>query len=292
MNARSTTLVVVLVLLGLVAYSSVFVVNEWESAIRFAVGKFDRSDFKPGIHFKVPLYHQVRKFDRRILTYDAPEQRYLTKDRTPLIVDYYVKWRISNVEKFFTTMRGSEAAAVNRFNAIVNKGLLDAFGRRTEWEVISKDRAEVMRNITLKAREQVRDFGIEIVDVRTKLIELPKETFEKIYQRMRSDRLKEANERRAQGRGEAERIRAEADKERKIMLAEAYRESQQRRGEGDAKAAEIYARAFRRNPEFYAFYRSLEAYRRSFEREGDVLVLEPDSDFFKYFNRVAPGRGR
>ncbi len=290
MSPAKITGLIVVAITALLLYSSVFTVSERELAIRFTFGKFDKSDFEPGLHWKIPIYHTVKKFDKRILTYDANEQRYLTKDGNPLIVDYYIKWRIEDVETFYQKMRGREANAVTRFNAIVNKGLSDAFGKRTEWEVISVARAEIMDNITSLAREQVKDFGIKIVDVRTKRIELPSNTFKKIFERMRSERLKEANERRASGKGEGERIKAEAEKEKKIMLAEGYNQAQRIRGEGDAKAAEIYARAYKRNPEFYSFYRSLDAYKRSFGGVGDVLVIEPDSDFFNYFKSEKPKR--
>lgn len=290
MSPAKMTGLFVTFLVAILVYSSMFVVNEWESAIRFSVGKFDKSDFKPGLHWKIPGYHTIQKFDKRILTYDAAEQRYLTKDGNPLIVDYYVKWRIENVETFYQKMRGRESEAVLRFNAVVNKGLSDAFGKRTEWEVISEARDDVMNNITLLAREQVKDFGIKIVDVRTKRIELPPNTFKKIFERMRSERLKEANERRASGKGEGDRIQAEADKEKKIMLAEGYNEAQRIRGEGDAKASEIYARAYNKNAEFYSFYRSLDAYKRSFGGNGDMLVIEPDSEFFDYFKKAQPKR--
>ncbi len=288
-NGKMFTLIGVLLVLFIV-YLSTFIVTEKDLAIRFAVGKFEKSDFEPGLHFKIPFYHRVQIFDKRILTFDAPPQTYLTKEGNPLNVDYYIKWRINDVEAFYRKMGGQEGNAVNRFNAIVNKGLLDAFGKRTEWEVISEDRAEVMSKITETARALVNPFGIKIVDVRTKRIELPQSTFQKIFERMRSDRLKLANEQRASGKGEGNRIRAEAEKERKILLAEGYNQSQQLRGSGDAKAAEIYAKAFNKNSEFYGFYRSLEAYRKTFENPGSKLVIEPDSEFFRYFKQPKLGK--
>ena len=269
----------------LFANAALFTINEGETAIRFAVGKFDKSNYEPGLHWKLPMYHRIVKFDKRILTYDAPEERYLTKDGNPLIVDYYIKWRISDVELYYQKVRGRELNAINRFNPIVNKGLSDEFGKHSEWEVISKERKAIMDKITIAAREQVKDFGIEIVDVRTKRIELPRGTFQKIFDRMRSERLKEANERRASGIGEGDQIRAAAEKERKIMLADGYSQSQVIRGEGDATSAKTYAQAYNKDAEFYSFYRSLDAYKKSFGSENNLMVLEPSSDFFKYFKK-------
>lgn len=269
----------------LLANAALFTINEGETAIRFAVGKFDKSNYEPGLHWKIPMYHTIVKFDKRILTYDAPEASYLTKDGNPLIVDYYIKWRISDVEIYYQKVRGRERNAINRFNPIVNKGLSDEFGKHTEWEVISKERKAIMAKITTAAREQVKDFGIEIVDVRTKRIELPRETFQKIFDRMRSERLKVANERRASGLGEGDQIRAKAEKERTIMLAEGYNFSEVIRGEGDAISSRIYARAYNKDPEFYSFYRSLDAYKNSFGTSNNLMILEPTSDFFKYFKK-------
>lgn len=288
MNIRTVSMMAILLLVVIVGLNSVFVVTEREMAILFKLQEFDRSDYKPGIYFKLPIYHSVEKYDKRILTHDASNQRYLTKEGNPLIIDYYVKWRISDVETYYKKMKGSEIQAVNRFNSIVNQDLSDAIGTRDEWQVISADRGKIMDAITIKAREQVKEFGIYIVDVRTKRIELPPKTFERIFDRMRSDRIKEANERRATGKGEGDRIRAEAEKERKIMLAEGYNEAQHIRGEGDAKAIEIYASAYNKNPEFYSFYRKLEAYRKSFNSQGDILVIDPNSDFFEYFKQTKP----
>ena len=289
-NAKIIAAVVVLALIGLVGANSLFVVKEQELAILFALGKIEKSDYKPGLHVKWPFVNNVRKFEKRIITADASPQRYLTKEQKPLIVDYYIKWRINDVETYYKTMQGQESRARLQFSSIVNKGLLDAFGERTLQEVISNARDDIMRSITEKASQRVTDFGIEIVDVRLKRIELTERVFKNIYERMSSAREKEAKELRATGQGEAERIRAEAEREKTVMLAKAYKQAQTIRGEGDALSADIYARAFSKDEEFYSFYRSLNAYRNSLVGHGNVMVLEPDSEFFKYFKKNTSGR--
>lgn len=290
MNAKTIIALVVIAVVVLVGANSMFTVSEREQAVLFALGKFKKADFKPGLHFKWPLVNNVRKFEKRLLTADTAPQRYLTKEQKPLIVDYFIKWRISDVGTYYKTMQGMESRAENQFSSIVNKGLLDAFGQRTLQEVISDDRDEIMRSITKKADERVKDFGIEIVDVRIKRIELTPQVFKNIYARMSSAREKEAKELRATGQGTAEKIRAEAERQKTVMLAKAYKESQELRGEGDAQAAEIYAKAFNQDREFYSFYRSLDAYRKSFIGKGNMMVLEPDSKFFEYFKNAKPGR--
>ena len=277
-------------LIGIVVYFSTFTVSEKEYAIRIAVGKFDKSDFEPGLHFKIPVYHEVNKYDKRILSYDAPKQRYLTKDNEPLDVDYYAKWRIVDVETYYKKLSGSEALARQRFDSIINRGLLDAFGKRTMWELISDERADVMGDITKRADTQIREFGVQIVDVRVKRIEMPDNIRNEIYNRMITERKKEAAKFRAEGIGTATLIKAEAEKRSQILLAKAYEEAQKIRGAGDAEAARLYANAYNRNAEFFSFYRSLEAYRYSFKENDQVLVLEPDSEFFKYFNKMKSGK--
>jgi len=290
MNNRNFIILAVLVLVGIFFYAAAFTVSEKEFAIRIAVGKFDKSDFKPGLHFMVPVYHEVNKYDKRILSYDAPKQRYLTKDNEPLDVDYYVKWQILNVETYYKKMQGSESFANQRFDSIINRGLLDAFGKRTMWELISDERADVMNQITKIANEQISEFGVRIVDVRVKRIEMPDDIRDKIYNRMITERKKEAEKFRAEGVGTATRIKAEAEKTSQILLAKAYEEAQNIRGAGDAEATRIYAEAYNRDAEFFSFYRSLEAYRKSFEANDQVLVLEPDSEFFKYFKVLKQGK--
>jgi membrane protease subunit HflC len=290
MSNKSTFVLIILALLGVLIYAATFTVSEKEYAIRIAVGKFDKSDFDPGLHFMIPIYHEVNKYEKRILSYDAPKQRYLTKDNEPLDVDYYVKWKILDVETYFKKMSGSESFAEQRFDSIINRGLLDAFGKRTMWELISDERADVMNDITTKADEQIREFGVQIVDVRVKRIEMPDNIRNEIYNRMITERKKEAEKFRAEGVGTATRIKAEAEKESQILLAKAYEEAQKIRGAGDAEAARIYADAYNKDAEFFSFYRSLEAYRESFEANDQVLVLEPDSEFFKYFKQMKPGK--
>ncbi|MDR9437226.1 MAG: protease modulator HflC [Thiohalophilus sp.] len=288
MNPKLLGAVIILAIVGVVGSSSVFTVSERELAILFALGKIEKADYEPGIHFKWPFVNNVRKYEKRIITADTAPQRYLTQEQKPLIVDYYVKWRIRDVETYYKTMQGMETRARQQFQSIVNKGLLDAFGERTLQEVISSARDEIMRDITKKASERVESFGIEIVDVRLKRIELTERVFKNIFERMKSAREKEASELRATGEGEAERIRAEAERQKTVMLAKAYREAQGIRGEGDARAASIYAGAYQQDEEFYSFYRSLTAYRKSLVGEGNLMVLEPDSDFFKYFKDNNP----
>lgn len=290
MSNRGVFLLIGIVVLSILVYASTFTVSEKEYAIRIAVGKFDKSNFEPGLHFKVPLYHEVNKYDKRILSYDAPKQRYLTKDNEPLDVDYYAKWRIVNVETYYKKLSGSEFLARQRFDNIINSGLLDAFGKRTMWELISDERADVMSQITQVADEQIREFGVQIVDVRVKRIEMPDNIRNEIYNRMVTERKKEAAKFRAEGIGTATQIKAEAEKKSQILLAKAYEAAQIIRGKGDAEAARIYANAYNKNTEFFSFYRSLQAYRASFEDSDQVLVLEPDSEFFKYFKKMKPKR--
>lgn len=290
MNPKLLGAAVVLAIIGVIGSSSIFTVNERELAILFALGKIKKADFEPGIHFKWPFVNNVRKYEKRIITADTEPQRYLTKEQKPLIVDYYVKWRIRDVETYYKTMQGMEARARQQFQSIVNKGLLDAFGERTLQEVISSARDEIMRDITREASKRVESFGIEIVDVRLKRIELTERVFKNIFERMKSAREKEANELRASGQGEAERIRAEAERQKTVMLAQAYREAQGIRGQGDAQAAAIYSAAYQQDEEFYSFYRSLTAYRKSMVGEGNLMVLEPDSEFFEYFKNAKPDR--
>lgn len=290
MSTRGTMTILLVGILVIITYFSVFTVSEKEYAIRIAVGKFDKSDFEPGLHFKIPIYHEVNKYDKRILSYDAPKQRYLTKDNEPLDVDYYAKWRIVDVETYYKKLSGSEALARQRFDSIINRGLLDAFGKRTMWELISDERADVMNQITTRADEQIREFGVQIVDVRVKRIEMPDNIRNEIYNRMITERKKEAAKFRAEGVGTATRIKAEAEKRSQILLAKAYEEAQKIRGKGDAEAARLYANAYNKNAEFFSFYRSLEAYREAFKDNEQVLVLEPDSDFFRYFKDMQKGK--
>jgi membrane protease subunit HflC len=267
----------------IVGSQALFIVKEPERAIKFRLGKIVKSDYKPGLYTQVPFVNNVRKFDSRIQTLDARPQRYLTSEKKNVIVDSFVKWRIGDVEKFYTTMNGDFNRANQRLFQTLDDQLREQFGKRTIQEAVSGERKEIMQILTDQASARARELGIEIVDVRVKRVDLPRDVSSSVYDRMRAERSRVAKELRARGRAEAERIRAEADKEYTVTLAKAYKESQNKRGEGDAKAAEIYAKAYNRNREFYSLYRSLQAYRQSFGNKGDVIVLEPDSEFFKYF---------
>jgi membrane protease subunit HflC len=275
----------VLPVLGLLVLGSFFVfrVDQTERAILFKFGEIQRSDFEPGLHWQVPLVNTVRTFDVRLRTLPTEPQRFLTGEKKDVSVDSFVKWRIKDVERFYRSTRGDvERAGVLLYQRI-NDSLRNEFGKRTVQEVVSGERGALTDIVTRTANERGEDLGMEIVDVRLKRIDLPDEVSTTVYDRMRSERARVARELRARGDKEAIRIQADADKQRAIILAEAYRDAEAMRGEGDARASEIYAGAYGRDPEFYDFYRSLGAYRRSFTGGDDVLLLEPDSDFFKYF---------
>jgi membrane protease subunit HflC len=282
MNKNSLLLIVVAVLLGGL-YLATFTVNERELAIKFRLGQIERTDYDPGLHFMIPVVNNIRKFDARIQTLDAEPERYLTVEKKNVQVDSFVRWRIKDVEKFFISAGGDINRANLRLSQIVKDGLRGEFGRRTVQEVISGERKEIMRSITALADRETENFGIEVVDVRIKRVDLAREVSESVFQRMEAERERIAKELRSQGAEEAEKIRAEADRQRTILLAEARRESEQLRGNGDAKATEIYADAYSKDAEFYSFYRSLGAYEKSFTSTQDMLVLQPDSAFFNHF---------
>ena len=272
-----------LVVIAIVAYMSLFTVNERERAILLKLGEIHRSDYTAGLHFMVPFYNNVRKFDRRLLTYDSRPERYLTGEKKDVIVDSYVRWRIYDVEQYFKATRGDERGAGILLFQKVDAALREQFGNRTVKEVVSGERGAIMAHVTEEANKQVKELGMQIDDVRVKRIDLPAEVSNSVYQRMRAERERVARDHRSRGAEAAERIRANADRERIVILAEAYREAETTRGEGDATAAETYANAYTVDEEFYALYRSLNAYRASFGNKNDVLLLEPDSEFFKYF---------
>ena len=272
-----------LILLGL--WLAVFTVDEREKAVLFQFGEIIKSDYEPGIYVKIPFINNVRKFDSRILTIDSKPERFLTQEKKDLIVDSYVKWRITDVVQYFKTTQGDERKAGNLLYDNINKGLRDEFGKRTIHEVISGDRTRIMDLMTQQASETAASLGIEVVDVRIKKVDYPENVSNSVYARMRAEREREARDFRSKGHEASERIQADADRQRDILLAEAYRDSEIVRGEGDAKATEIYAEAFGRDPEFYKFYRSLQAYTTTFSTTGDVILLEPDSEFFKYFKQ-------
>ena len=290
MDQGKKLLLIVLVLGGLMlASGSMFTVKEWERAILFRFGEIVRTDYKPGLHFKIPFINNVLKFDGRILTLDAEPERYLTAEKKNVIVDSFVKWRIDDVATYFTAMGGDPMRANLRLSQIIKDGLRGEFGKRTIQEVVSGERKQIMDILTLNAENQAKEFGIKVVDVRIKRIDLSEDVSTSVFHRMEAERDRVAKELRSQGAEAAERIRADADRQRTVILAEAYREAEHIRGEGDARAAEIYAKAYNKNPEFYAFYRSINAYQSSFNNKSDVMVLEPDTDFFKYFNSMKGG---
>jgi len=288
--AQLRILGIVLVVVLVIGSFSVFTVDEREKAIMFRLGEIVRTDFEPGLHFKMPLVNNVRKFDARILTMDAPPERYLTSEKKNVIVDSFVKWRIQDVAKYYTTMGGDETRANMRLAQIIKDGMRGEFGKRTIQEAVSAERSQIMEVLLAQAKRQAAPFGIEIVDVRIKRIDLPPEVSTSVYRRMEAERARVAAEFRSRGAEAAERIRADADRQREIILAEAYRDAQTIKGEGDAKAAAIYAGAFGKDPEFYSLYKSLSAYRRVFDSKDDILVLEPESDFFRYFKSAEPGK--
>jgi membrane protease subunit HflC len=268
----------------LVVMSSLFTVDERQVAIKFRLGEIVDSDFEPGLHIKAPWpIMNVRKFDKRILTLDTRPERFLTGEKKNVSVDFFVKWRIRDPAKYYTSFMGDERQAGLRLLQIVNNGLQLEFDERTIKQVVSDDRSAMMTNLTAMANNEVEQFGIEIVDVRIKQIELPSEVSTSVFQRMRAERERIASELRAQGQEAAKGIQAVADRDRTVILAEARRDAEILRGEGDALATEIYAEAYGENQEFYEFYRSMSAYRAALANQSDVLVLEPDSEFFKYF---------
>lgn len=274
-----------------IASFSVFTVDQRERAILFRLGEIVRADFEPGLYFKVPVWHNVRKFDARVQTLETDPERYLTVEKKNVEVDSFVKWRITDVAQYYLATGGDPARAGSRLFQTVKSGLRGEFGKRTIQDVISGDRAQIMDTMTVTANIDAKELGIEVVDVRLRRVDLPKEVSASVYQRMEAERARAAKDFRARGAEEAEKIRADADRQRVVVLAEAFRDAETLRGEGDAKASEIYARAYGTDPDFYALYRSLNAYKTSFSNKGDVLVLEPESEFFGYFKGLeAPAR--
>ena len=288
-NARFGIIVMIgigLVILGL----SAFTVNERELAIKLAVGKVVRADYEPGIHFKIPIYQTVRKFPKRILQIDDVQaQRVFTLERKSMQVDYFVKWRIIDPVQFYTSTSGSQVIAMDRLLEIVKNSVVTEFGKRSVQEAISVERAELMRDMLTTAAVTAEGLGIELVDFRVKQVEFVEEVRNSVYNQMREERARVATEIRAEGRERGELIRSTADKDATVIRANANRDGQIIRGEGDAQAAEIYANAYTRNPDFYAFYRSIEAYKESMGQSGDILVLDPNNEFFRFLNRSDGG---
>lgn len=284
-------LLLVLVLAAIaLAVDSAFIVDQREKALVFQLGQIKKSNSEPGLHFKYPLVQNVRKFDSRILTLDGDAQEYLTLEKKNVKVDFYVKWRIADVSQYYRATSGLESNALSRMSAIVNQGLRDEFGNRTIKQAVSGERNEIMRSFEQNAADAIAEFGIDLVDVRIKRIDLPDDVSDSVYNRMRSERQRVAADFRARGAEEAEKIRASVERERQVILAEAYREAEELKGQGDAESASIYADVFGSDREFYNFTRSLDVYRQGFADRSDVLVLKPDSELFRYFNDGAGGR--
>lgn len=272
----------------LVGSFSMFIVNEWERAALFQLGEIVKTDYKPGLHFKWPFINNVRKFDARVLTLDVEPERFLTAEKKNVIVDSFVKWRIDDLTRYYTAVLGDEAQARQRLDQIIKDGMRGEFSKRTINEVVSGERSQIMNVLTGSAAQQAKDLGIAVIDVRIMRIDLPTDVNSAVYRRMEAERTRVAKDFRSRGYEASERIRADSDRQRQVVLAEAYRDSERVRGEGDALAADIYAKAYSKNAEFYALYRSLNAYRNAFGNQ-DLLVIEPDSEFFQYFK---DGKGK
>lgn len=281
MLVNSLKFIVPLVLF--LGWSAVFTVDERQEAILFQFGEILDADFEPGLHLKVPFINNVRKFDKRILTIDQKPERFLTREKKDLIVDSYVKWRIVDVIQYYKTTQGDELTAGRLLYENINNGLRDEFGKRSIQEIVSGDRTQIMSLMTQQASERANSLGIKVVDVRVKKVDYPERVSNSVYQRMRAEREREARDFRSKGHEASERIQADADRQSSILLAEAYRDSEIARGEGDARATEIYAEAYSKDKEFYKFTRSLKAYQQTFSSAGDVILLEPDSEYFRYF---------
>ena len=261
---------------------TVFTVDEREHVIKFRFGEIVKSDYEPGLHFKIPFVNNIARYEDRILTFEESEERFLTGEKKNLIVDYFITWRIIDPAQYYRSARGDELFAEQRLSAIIREGIKAEFSQRTVQEVVAAERSELMNQMLLTAANQAPALGLEVVDVRVMRIELSDEVSDSVFQRMQQERGRVAAQLRAEGEEEAERIRADADRQRTVILAEAYRDAERTRGEGDARAAEIYAIAYNRDPEFYSFYRSMSAYRESIGGQQDVLVLSPDSEFFRF----------
>ena len=276
--------IIIVAVFGLCAYT----VDETQRAILFKFGEIKQSDIKPGLHWKVPFINNVRKFDSRILTLDIPPELFPTSEKKYVLVDFFVKWRIDNVRDFFVATAGNENTANSRLAQITKDELRAEFASRTIKEAVSGERADIMTALVIKANEKSKQLGIQVVDLRVSRIDYEQNISGSIYDRMRAERDRVAKDFRARGRESAERIRAAADRERQVTLAEAYKMSEQLRGEGDATAADIYAQAYGQDAEFYSLTKSLNAYKQTFSSKNDILVIEPDSQFFKYFNQAKP----
>jgi membrane protease subunit HflC len=286
------------VLIGLVVLlvglsGSLFTVDQRQNALVFQLGEVVAVKTRPGLYFKLPLVQNIRYFDTRILTLDAADpERFITSEKKNVLVDSFIKWRVIDAKQFYVSVGGDEMRAQIRLNQTVNDGLRAEFGKRTINDVVSGHRDEIMDIIRTKADQDARKIGVQVVDVRIKRVDLPESVSENVYGRMQAERKQVANELRSTGAAEAEKIKADADKQKDVIVAEAYRDAQRVKGEGDAKASAVYAAAYGKNPEFYAFYRSMQAYRESFKSKSDVMVLDPSADFFKYMKNPRAAGGK
>ncbi|HLD66916.1 MAG TPA: protease modulator HflC [Pseudomonas sp.] len=289
MSTKSLMALILGLVLALVAWNSFYIVSQTERAVLLQFGRIVQPDVQPGLHMKMPYVNQVRKFDARLMTLDSSTSRFLTLEKKALMVDAFAKWRVKDAERFYTSTSGLKQVADERLARRLEASLRDQFGKRTLHESVSGERDALMADVTAALNKAAQgELGIEVVDVRVKGIDLPKEVNLSVFERMSSERAREAREHRAKGKELAEGIRADADRQRRVLLAEAYREAEETRGDGDAKAAAIYAQAYGQDQEFYSFYRSLRAYRESFADKRDVLVLDPGSDFFRYLEKSKP----
>ncbi len=285
MKLNTTNFLVGAIIVLILASMSVFIVDQRQTAIVFQLGEVVRVETVPGIKWKVPLIQNVRFFDSRILTLDSEEpERFITAEKKNVLVDSFVKWRIVDVKQYYVSVGGDEVRAKTRLMQTVNAALREEFGKRTIHEVVSGQRDELMHVVQEKTDADARKIGVAVLDVRLKRVDFPAEISDSVYRRMDAERKRVANELRATGFAESEKIRADADRQREVILAQAYRDAQKTKGAGDAKAAGVYANAFRNNPEFYAFYRSLDVYKQAFKNKSDVMVLDAGSPFFKYLN--------
>ncbi|SER05484.1 protease FtsH subunit HflC [Amphritea atlantica] len=292
MSGKSMTGLVIALLIIVVGYNSLYIIKETDRAVLLKFGEIVNPDIKPGLHIRWPIINKVRKFDGRVQTLDAQPQSYLTVEKKRLIVDSFIKWRVIDPQKYYTATSGDEYKAAELLFPNVDAGLRNQFGERTLTEVVSGERDELMLELVDSLSVQTKEeLGIEMIDIRVKKIDLPQEVSASVYERMRTEREREARELRSRGKELAEGIQADADRQKAVIEANAYRDAQQVRGEGDAMAAKIYAEAYNKDPEFYAFYRSLNAYKEAFNQQGDIMVLKPDSDFFRYLGNSS-GKGK
>ncbi|RTE66544.1 protease modulator HflC [Amphritea opalescens] len=283
MSGKSMTGLVIALLLVVVGFNTLYIIKETDRAVLLKFGEIVDPDIKPGLHIMIPVINKVRKFDGRVQTLDAQSQSYLTVEKKRLIVDSFIKWRIVDPQKYYTATSGDEYKAAELLFPNVDAGLRNQFGERTLNEVVSGERDELMVELVDSLSVQTKDeLGIEMVDIRVKKIDLPQEVSASVYERMRTEREREARELRSRGKELAEGIQADADRQKAVIEANAYRDAQQVRGEGDALAAKVYADAYNKDAEFYSFYRSLNAYKAAFNQQGDIMVLKPDSEFFRY----------